>query len=75
MPEILADIADKPNPERRHRSCPRAVKRARHNSYPVKKPGQTASTRHPGPATIQFWPLQGAGAEAPESRERQRTAA
>jgi hypothetical protein len=57
LPVILADIADKPNPERRDRSCPRAVKRARHNSYPVKKPGQPASIRHPGPATICFWPV------------------
>lgn len=75
MPDILADIADRPNTERRHRSCPRAVKRARHNSYPVKKPDQAASTRHPGPATIQFWPLQAIGAEAAEPRECHRTAA
>jgi len=58
LPAVLAEIADRPNPERRHRSCLRAVKRARHNSYPVKKPGQAASTRHPGPATIHFWALQ-----------------
>lgn len=57
MPQVLAEIADRPNPERRDRSCPRAVKRARHNNYPVKKPGQPASTRHPGPATIHFWPV------------------
>ena len=44
-------------PERRERTCPRAVKRARHNSYPVKKPGQAASIRHSGPATIRFWPI------------------
>jgi hypothetical protein len=41
------------NPERRHRTCPRVVKRARHNSYRVKKPGDT-STRHDGPATIRL---------------------
>jgi len=27
-------------PDRRERTCPRAVKRARHNSYRVKKPGE-----------------------------------
>jgi hypothetical protein len=41
------------NPERRHRTCPRVVKRARHNSYRVKKPGDTG-TRHDGPATIKL---------------------
>jgi hypothetical protein len=25
------------NPQRRHRTCPRAIKRARHNSYRVKR--------------------------------------
>jgi hypothetical protein len=41
------------NPGRRHRTCPRVIKRARHNSYRVKKPGDT-STRHDGPATIRL---------------------
>jgi hypothetical protein len=39
------------NPERRHRTYPRVVKRARHNSYRVKRPGDHG-IRHPGPATI-----------------------
>jgi len=39
--------------QRRERSYPRVVKRARHNSYPVKKPGQHG-TRHDAPATIQL---------------------
>ncbi len=39
------------NPKRRHRSYPRVVKRARHNSYRVKRPGDHG-TRHSGPATI-----------------------
>jgi hypothetical protein len=39
------------NPKRRHRTCPRVVKRARHNSYRVKRPGDHG-TRHTGPATI-----------------------
>jgi hypothetical protein len=44
-------------PPRRDRTCPRAVKRARHNSYRVKKPGEPASTRHDGPATIRLHAL------------------
>jgi hypothetical protein len=34
--------------KRRERSDPRVVKRARHNHYPVKKPGQHG-TRHDAP--------------------------
>ena len=49
LPHVLADITRKINPPRRHRSCPRAVKRGRHNSYRIKKPGQTG-THHSGPA-------------------------
>jgi hypothetical protein len=54
LPDVLAQITRKINPPRRHRSSPRAVKRARHNNYRVKKPGEAASTRHDGPATIQI---------------------
>lgn len=39
------------NPKRRHRTYPRVIKRARHNSYRVKRPTDTG-TRHHGPATI-----------------------
>ena len=39
--------------KRRERSYPRVVKRARHNSYRVKKPGQHG-TRHNAPATIKL---------------------
>jgi hypothetical protein len=38
---------------RRHRSYPRVVKRGRHNSYRVKKPGDKG-TRHTAPPTIQL---------------------
>ena len=50
----MADITDprKLN-TKRERSYPRVVKRARHNSYRVKKPGQHG-TRHDGPATIKL---------------------
>ena len=41
------------NPHRRHRSYPRVIKRARHNSYRVKRPGDTG-IRHDRPATIRL---------------------
>ena len=41
------------NPGRRHRTYPRVIKRARHNSYRVKRPGDHG-TRHSGPATIKL---------------------
>jgi hypothetical protein len=52
LPAIYAEITRRLNPHRRHRSCPRAVKRARHNSYRIKKRDEPASIRHDGPATI-----------------------
>jgi hypothetical protein len=39
--------------KRRERSYPRVVKRARHNSYRVKKPGHHG-TRHDAPAAIKL---------------------
>jgi hypothetical protein len=39
------------NPPRRRRTYPRAVKRARHNSYRVKTRADTG-VRHPGPPAI-----------------------
>jgi hypothetical protein len=49
---VMADITRKKhlNPERRHRTYPRVIKRARHNSYRVQRPGDHG-TRHSGPAT------------------------
>ena len=41
------------NPRRRNRTYPRVVKRARHNSYRVKRAADHG-TRHPGPATIRL---------------------
>jgi hypothetical protein len=49
---VLAEITRTTLPPRRHRTCPRALKRARHNSYRVKRPDETSATRHAGPATI-----------------------
>jgi hypothetical protein len=51
----MADITRRRNlnPARRHRTYPRVVKRARHNQYRVKKPGDKG-TRHPGPLTIRL---------------------
>lgn len=51
LPNVLADLTTKIIPVRRDRTCPRAVKRVRHNSYRVKKPGER-SIRHTGPPTI-----------------------
>ncbi len=39
--------------QRRERTYPRVVKRARHNHYPVRKPGQYG-TRHDAPPTIKL---------------------
>jgi hypothetical protein len=52
---VMTDItrAKNLNPPRRDRTCPRVIKRARHNSYRVKKPGDHG-TRHEGPATIKL---------------------
>jgi hypothetical protein len=51
----MADISSPRNlnPDRRHRSYPRVVRRARHNSYRVKRPGDTG-TRYPRPPTIRL---------------------
>jgi hypothetical protein len=51
----MADITSPRNlnPDRRHRSYPRVVRRARHNSYRVKRPGDTG-TRHTGPPAIRL---------------------
>jgi hypothetical protein len=57
LPTHLAAIAALLIPERRERTCPRAVKRARHNNYRVKKPDGPASTRHNKPATIRIHTL------------------
>ena len=52
---IKADITRKQNlnPQRRHRTYPRAIKRARHNSYRVKR-ASDKGTRHAGPPTIKL---------------------
>jgi hypothetical protein len=51
----MADITRKKNlsPRRRHRTCPRAIKRGRHNAYRVKKPSDK-NIRHDGPPTIKL---------------------
>jgi hypothetical protein len=41
------------NPRRRHRTYPRAVKRARHNAYRTRKP-HDHGTRHHGPPAIRL---------------------
>jgi hypothetical protein len=51
----MADITRQKNlnPPRRDRTYPRVVKRARHNSYRVKRPGHHG-TRHDGPPAIRL---------------------
>jgi hypothetical protein len=53
----LAAITAMLIPERRERTCPRAVKRVRHNKYRVKKHDEPASIRHDTPATIRLHKL------------------
>jgi hypothetical protein len=55
MDWIMTDITREKNlnPPRRDRTYPRVVKRARHNSYRVKKPGDHG-IRHDGPAVIKL---------------------
>jgi hypothetical protein len=52
---IKADITRKKhlNPQRRHRTYPRVIKRPRHNAYRVKKPADHG-TRHHGPPAIKL---------------------
>jgi len=51
----MADITKKSNlnPKRRHRTYPRVVKRARHNSYRVKR-STDIGIRHNSPPAIQL---------------------
>jgi hypothetical protein len=50
----MADITSPRNLNpRRHRSYPRVIRRARHNSYRVKRPADTGA-RYDGPPTIRL---------------------
>jgi hypothetical protein len=49
----LAEMLERLNPHRRMRTCPRVIKRARHNSYRVKRPTDISIT-HPRPPTIKL---------------------
>ena len=51
--EAIEEILERPNPPRRERSCPRAVKRALHNVHPMKKPAQK-NIHHNSPPTIRL---------------------
>ena len=57
LPDILTAVAAHLIPPRRERTSPRAIKRARHNSYRVKRPCEPASIRHPQTATIRLHTL------------------
>jgi hypothetical protein len=49
----FAEILERLNPPRRMRTCPRVIKRARHDTYRVKRPGDTGVT-HTSPPTIKL---------------------
>jgi hypothetical protein len=51
--ESIEEILEIPNPKRRERSCPHALKRARHNHYYVKRPDQK-NIAHGSPPTIRL---------------------
>jgi len=57
QPDFWTDITTRLNPPHRHRTCPHAIKRQRHNSYRSKKRGEPASIRHDRPATTRIYPL------------------
>lgn len=50
--QVVAQILERPNPPRRHRSYPRRVKRGYHNSYRVKRPGDVAVRHHRAPVPV-----------------------
>ena len=51
MAQVKADITKNKhlNPRRRHRTCPRVIKRGRHNFYRVKKPTDHGTRYHAPP--------------------------
>ena len=52
MDQVAAGITGRQDlNQRRERTCPRVVKRPRHNSYHVKRPGDHGE-RHSAPPTI-----------------------
>ncbi|RAY16366.1 hypothetical protein DPM19_05665 [Actinomadura craniellae] len=53
LTETIEEIYERPNRRRRERTCPRVVKRGRHNSYPVKRPHHK-TIRHTEPPQIKI---------------------
>ncbi|MBE1456183.1 hypothetical protein H4W79_000397 [Nocardiopsis terrae] len=47
---VLEQVAQRCLPARRHRSCPRVIKRVRHSSFPIKR-AHHVSVLHTGPPT------------------------
>jgi hypothetical protein len=54
--EALDEIIERPNPERRERSCPRKIKRQRHNTFPVKRKADKNISHDSPPTIILFRP-------------------
>ncbi|CAO5227352.1 transposase [Frankia sp. AgKG'84/4] len=51
--ETFTEIVERPNPPRRHRTYPRAIRRGRHNDYRIKRPTDKA-TQHDHSATLKL---------------------
>ena len=52
--EAIEEIAERPNPVRRECTCPRAVKRTQHTTFPMKKRSQK-NIDHESPPTIRLF--------------------
>jgi hypothetical protein len=52
--EALKEIGERPNPPRRERTCPRAVKRTQHTAFLMKKREQK-DIKHDSPPTIRLF--------------------
>jgi len=56
MREATEEIRERPNPVRRERTCPRAVKRTQHTAFPMKRRDQK-NIKYDSPPTIRlFYP-------------------
>ena len=49
----FAEMLERLSPKRRMRTCPRVIKRARHNTYRVKRPGDVGVT-YTSPPTLKL---------------------
>jgi hypothetical protein len=52
--KAIEEIAERPNPARRERTCPRAVKRTQHTAFLMKRREQK-NIQHESPPTIRLF--------------------